>query len=108
MISISKSISILARPPERPLTLCLQHSMHLDSVIGAGPAFCHSLQDIQSGDGETGKGGSLSDTAVVQLAAACPELMHASLGGSNTPDRCISHHFFHQLPEPSLSQYHRE
>lgn len=75
-------MSILTRPPERPLTLCLRHSMHLDSIIGAGPAFCHSLQDIRSGDSETGKGGSLSDTTVVQLAAACPELMHASLDGS--------------------------
>jgi hypothetical protein len=40
------------------------------------------LQDFRCGDSETGTGGQLSDGAVVRLAIACPNLIHASLDGS--------------------------
>jgi len=56
--------------------------VHLDAIVAAGSAFCYSLQDFRSGDSETGSGARLSDAAVVRLATACPNLIHASLSGS--------------------------
>jgi len=40
------------------------------------------LQDFRSGDNETGSGGQLTDAAVIRLATAYPNLIHASLDGS--------------------------
>ena len=65
-----------------PLTWFAWHSTHLEAIIAAGPSFCSSLQDFRSGDSETGEGASLSDTAVANLAAACPNLIHVNLEGS--------------------------
>jgi hypothetical protein len=59
-----------------------RRSAHLDAIVAAGSAFCHSLQDFRSGDSETGRGARLSNAAVVRLATACPNLIHASLAGS--------------------------
>ncbi|CAD6580869.1 MAG: hypothetical protein ASARMPRED_000352 [Alectoria sarmentosa] len=55
---------------------------HLDAIVAAGPAYCHSLRQFKCGYSDTGNGGSLTDVSISQLAAACPNLTHISLAAS--------------------------
>jgi hypothetical protein len=68
--------------PSAPTNVSPRPSAHLDAIVAAGSAFSCSLQDFRSGDSETGSGYRLSDAAVVRLATACPNLIHACLSGS--------------------------
>lgn len=54
----------------------------MDAIVAAGAALCDSLQEFRSGDSETGNGAWLTDTAVVNLAATCPNLIHVGLEAS--------------------------
>lgn len=64
------------------LTYQPRHSSHLDAIVAAGPAYCHSLRHFKCGDTETGNGASLTDASISRLAAACPNLTHVSLQAS--------------------------
>lgn len=52
---------------------------HIDAIVAAGPAYCHSLRHFECGDTDHGYGGSLSDASIIRLAEACPSLTHVSL-----------------------------
>ncbi|CAG8955401.1 hypothetical protein HYFRA_00010265, partial [Hymenoscyphus fraxineus] len=51
----------------------------LDAIVSAGPEFCSSLINFKCGNSDNGKGGSISDDAVIRLSSACPNLRHVFL-----------------------------
>ncbi|KAH6874385.1 hypothetical protein B0T10DRAFT_567313 [Thelonectria olida] len=55
---------------------------HIDAIVSMGVFFYQPLRSFQAGDAETGKGGALSDAAILRLATACPNLVHVSLDGA--------------------------
>lgn len=79
---ILQSILAVTRYLQHLLTYSPRHSIYLNAMVAAGSSFCYLLQDFCLGNSKTGKGGRLNDTAVAQLATACPNLIHASLNSS--------------------------
>jgi hypothetical protein len=75
----SESLDRLRHLTYSNFNLC---SLHLDAILAAGPSFSHQLEVIELGDSETGKGSRVRDGAVIQLAKACPGLVHMSLAGT--------------------------
>lgn len=61
------------------LTYQTRCSTHVDAIVAAGPAYCHSLRHIECGHTDSGSGGFLSDDSIIRLAEACPNLIHVSL-----------------------------
>lgn len=61
------------------LTYQFCHSTHVDAIVAAGPAYCHSLHHFECGDTDSGNGACLTDVSIIQLAEACPNLIHVSL-----------------------------
>ena len=66
------------------LTYRTRRSTHIDAIVAAGPATCHSLRHIQCGDTDSGNGAGLTDASIIQLASACPNLIHVSLEASTS------------------------
>lgn len=64
------------------LTYRIRHSTHVDAIVAAGPAYCHSLRHFDCGDTDSGNGSGLTDAPVTRLAEACPNLIHVSLKAS--------------------------
>ncbi|KAI4263202.1 MAG: hypothetical protein L6R42_001642 [Xanthoria sp. 1 TBL-2021] len=60
----------------------LLRSPHLDAILSLGPALCQSIQHLESGDSDTGRGNKITDQAVTKLAAALPNLLRVSLSGA--------------------------
>lgn len=58
------------------LTYHTRHSIHVDAIVAAGPAFCHPLCHFEIDRGR------LTDASITRLAEACPNLVHASLEAS--------------------------
>ena len=72
------------------LTCQTRHSSHIDAIVAAGPAYCHSLRHFACGDTDSGCGAALTDASIIRLAGACSSLTHVSLEASTSlTDSCL-------------------